>query len=179
MWMSRNLSLFFSLASGKGRTASDDVAPKRIPDQRPVCVGALLTYYIYKNYCGYTGYGHGQSQELTQHTVVKRQRLLADVSAAMVGYAVSTFVLRQRLVRVDVQRREEQHWQENCQQQSGCYPSPTICRSGAIRFSTFCRSVALHSSRFCVHGCKGTKSFANHALLLTFFLAFAVRQTNR
>ena len=97
-------SLFFSLASGKGRTASDDVAPKRIPDQRPVCVGALLTYYIYKNYCGYTGYGHGQSQELTQHTVVKRQRLLADVSAAMVGYAVSTFVLRQRLVRVDVQR---------------------------------------------------------------------------
>ena len=46
---------------------------------------------------------------LTQHTVVKRQRLLADVSAAMVGYAVSTFVLRQRLVRVDVQRREEQH----------------------------------------------------------------------
>ena len=96
MWMSRNLSLFFSLASGKGRTASDDVAPKRIPNQRPVCVGALLTYYIYKNYCGYTGYGHGQSQELTQHTVVKRQRLLADVSAAMVGYAVSTFVLRQR-----------------------------------------------------------------------------------
>ena len=109
MWMSRNLSLFFSLASGKGRTASDDVAPKRIPDQRPVCVGALLTYYIYKNYCGYTGYGHGQSQELTQHTVVKRQRLLADVSAAMVGYAVSTFVLHQRLVQVDVQRREEQH----------------------------------------------------------------------
>ena len=82
--------------------------PQNVFQTRGLCVlGRCL--HIIKNYCGYTGYGHGQSQELTQHTVVKRQRLLADVSAAMVGYAVSTFVLRQRLVRVDVQRREEQH----------------------------------------------------------------------
>ena len=83
---------------------------------------------------------HGRVQNLAEHAVVHAVLPRRQVSGVrhVVGAFHASHVAA-RLRRVNVYGRNKQHWQEYCQQQSGCY------------FSFLCH----------VHGCKGTNKREN------------------
>ncbi len=92
---------------------------------------ARLTNIINRDYIHLCRNSHRQRQKLTQHTVVKRLYLLCNVPATVVLHTVGTFpACVKRLQRVDMKRRQHQHWQQHCQQQSGCYLSLSLCVHG-------------------------------------------------
>lgn len=93
----------------------------------------------------------GKRQELAQHTQVLFARQLAQMPVTLVLHALATRRLTIFTVIMNMQGRDEEHWQINCQQHPRCDMS--LC----------CR----------FHGCKISAITINETFLILLIVRFA------
>ena len=84
----------------------------------------FLTYMDIYGDSHHNGYQHRQREELAQHAVVCPCCHRRQVAVAMMVYTLATFCISCQRDFVKMKRREYQHWQEYCQQNTCWYLSP-------------------------------------------------------
>ncbi len=112
----------------------------------------LFAIFINKQHDHRCSCQHRQRQELTEHTLVHLSIILRHVPAAVMMHAGSTCRICGLGGLVNMERRQNNHWQERCQQYPRC-------------------NISLHPQ---IHACKGTNKREKNQIYLSFFRAEAL-----